>query len=109
CCHVNSAEPASTQGELALPDSGTHPSGLSHSALKRTAIRSLEPSPGSCARDPAPLAGTAIAAAPRMAAPSARALHLRTIRGSLAAVSGGRQPGYQMRHMAFERPTGSPP
>ena len=52
CCQVNSAEPASCHGEVALPDSGTQPSGLSHWAVKRTAIRSLEPSPASCARAP---------------------------------------------------------
>src|SRR5687767_11776285 len=49
---VNSAEPASCQGDEASPASGTQPSGLSHWAVKRTLIVSLEPSPASCARAP---------------------------------------------------------
>ena len=49
---MNSAEPASCHGEVASPESGTQPSGLSHCAVKRTAIRVVEPSPASCARAP---------------------------------------------------------
>src|SRR5918995_1171464 len=98
---VNSAEPASCQGELAWPASGTQPWGLSHSALKRTFIVFVEPSPASWARTPscvalqmftfahegasssvsAARAGTAVMA--RSAAPSATNLDLRGI---------GRQP-----------------
>ena len=104
--HVNSAEPASSQGDAAWPASGTQPSGLSHSALKRTRIVSFEPSPASCARTPscealqmftfaqegvsssssAASAGTAVTA--RSAAPSATNLDLRGIE---------RQPSVKLR------------
>src|SRR5215207_7126597 len=100
--HVNSAEPATCQGELASPASGTQPSGLSHWAVKRTCMMSFEPSPASCARAPScpelqmftfahdevscsvPAAWAAAAMTARSAAHSATHLDFRAIEGSLA-------------------------
>ena len=104
---------------------------LGDAEAQSTRIRSLEPSPASWARapswlalqmftfaqlsvswsEPTPCAGIATAAAPRNA-PSAktpRLRHLRAIERSLAASPGDRHAAYQTRHMAFDRPAGSPP
>src|SRR5215213_3762356 len=50
--HVNSAEPADCQGDVAAPPSGTQPFGESHCAVKRADTSDFEPSPASCARAP---------------------------------------------------------